>query len=137
MNKVSILVTALALASVSSLAVAGHHGKGPSGFDNQGPGTVSDVLNSAYDDQFVVLQGRLTKYLGHDRYEFTDSTGTIEVELDDDRNWSHIAKDELIEIRGKFDDDFMDKKIDVKYAVSLERGPAAAVPHAAYPAQQR
>lgn len=128
MKKVSMFVAAVALSAASSFAVAGPHGQGPAGFSNQAPTTVAGVLDSAYDDQYVVLQGRLTKYLGHDRYEFTDNTGTIEVELDDDRNWSFISKDELIQIRGKFDDDFMDKKIDVKDAVSLERGPAANRP---------
>lgn len=124
MNKIAVLCAAAALTSFSSIALAGHHGAGPAGFDNN-PTTVAGVLNNAYDDQIVVLKGRLTKYLGHDRYEFQDNTGTIEVELDDDRNWSYISKGELIQIRGKFDDDFMDKKIDVKDAVSLERGPAA------------
>lgn len=132
MNKVSALICAVALTSISSFALAGPKGMGPGGFDNQAPSTVAGVLNSAYDDQIVVLQGRLTKYLGHDRYEFTDNTGTIEVELDDDRNWSHIAKDQLIEIHGKFDDDFMDKKIDVKRAVPLEGG---AAPQALGPAR--
>lgn len=136
MNKVSVLIAAVALASVSSLAVAGHRGQGPAGFENQAPSTVAGVLQSAYDDQYVVLKGRLTKYLGHDRYEFTDSTGTIEVELDDDRNWSHISKDQLIMIRGKFDDDFMDKKIDVKDAVAVERGPAVNRPGPQGPAVQ-
>lgn len=119
MNKIATLVTAAALTAVSSFAFAGQ-GLGPSGFNNN-PSTVAEVLKNAYDDQVVVLQGRLTKYLGHDRYEFTDlQGGTIEVELDDDRNWSFISKDELIEIQGKFDDDFLDKKIDVKNAYSLE-----------------
>lgn len=124
MHKLKVFCAAAALASLSSVALAGGHGAGPAGFDNS-PSTVAGVLNNAYDDQVVVLKGRLTKYLGHDRYEFQDSTGTIEVELDDDRNWSFISKGELIQIRGKYDDDFMDKKIDVKDAVSLERGPAA------------
>lgn len=76
---------------------------GPKGFSNNAPKTVRDVLQYGYDDQRVVLQGRLTQYLGHDRYVFADETGQIRVELDDDRDWSHIAKDQLIRIYGKLD----------------------------------
>lgn len=76
---------------------------GPQGFGNNAPKNVRDVLQYGYDDQRVVLQGRLTQYLGHDRYVFADETGQIRVELDDDRDWSHIAKDQLIRIYGKVD----------------------------------
>lgn len=144
MKKIAVLVAALALTSAGSIAFAGpsqgpggfnqgaydpvqqnaaFNSQGPSGFNNQAPNTIAGVLDSAYDGQIVVLRGRLTKYLGHDRYEFTDGTGTIEVELDDDQDWSFISKDQLIQIRGEFDNEFMDKKIDVKYAVPIERGP--------------
>lgn len=139
MTKLSVLCAALAL-TVSSVALANqgphgfepawHHGgytaQGPSGFDNQAPSTIASVLSSAYDEQYVMLKGRLTKYLGRDRYEFTDGTGKIEVELDDDHDWSYLAKDQLIMISGEFDNDFFDKKIEVKYAVPVERAPAPA-----------
>ena len=55
-------------------------------------------------------------YLGHDRYEFADDTGRIEVELDDDRDWSHISKDQQITIFGKVDREHRYVKIDVKDA---------------------
>lgn len=147
MRKIAVFVAALALSSAGSVVLAapgsapggfGNQGydpvqqnaafasQGPSGFNNQAPNTVAGVLQSAYDEQVVILRGRLTKYLGHDRYEFTDGTGTIEVELDDDKDWSFISKDQLIQIRGEFDNEFMDKKIDVKYAVPIERGPMPA-----------
>lgn len=144
MNKIAVLVAALALTSAGSIALAGpgqgpggfnqgsydpiqqnaaFQNQGPSGFNNQGPNTIAAVIDSAYDGQIVILRGRLTKYLGHDRYEFQDQTGTIEVELDDDKDWSFIAKDQLIQIRGEYDNEFLDKKIEVEYAVPVERGP--------------
>ena len=90
---------------------------GPAGFDNQAPNTVKGVLESAYDDQVVTLKGRLTNYLGDDRYEFTDVNGDrIEVELDDDHDWSNIAKDQLIEIVGEVDKDLMSTSLEVKRA---------------------
>ena len=50
------------------------------------------------------------------RYVFADSTGRIEVELDDDRDWSFIRKDQPITIFGKVDRDRHSISIDVKDA---------------------
>ena len=93
MRKLTALVSAAALALVGTTAFAapasgfggngGYTTQGPSGFANNAPQTVQQVLDNAYDDQRVALTGRLTNFLGHDRYEFTDNTGRIEVELDD------------------------------------------------------
>ncbi len=89
----------------------------PQGFENNAPNTVRAIKSSAYDDQIVVLRGRLTRYLGKDMYEFTDLNGdTIDVELDDDRNFSHIAKDMLIEITAEVDKDLLSTTLDVKKA---------------------
>lgn len=112
---------AAAVLATSSVAMARPHYGGPQGFQ-QGPTTVAGVLQSAYDDQFVTLQGRLIAYLGHDRYSFQDQTGVIDVELDDDRDWSYISKNELIQITAKVDRDFWSTELDVKQAISLERG---------------
>lgn len=126
MRKLTALVSAAALALVGTTAFAapasgfggngGYSVQGPSGFANNAPQTVQQVLDNAYDDQRVALTGRLTNFLGHDRYEFTDNTGRIEVELDDDRDWSFISKDQLITIFGEVDRDFYSIKIDVKDA---------------------
>lgn len=119
---------ALAVMASSSLAVAGHHRGGPQGFQNQAPTTVAGVMQTAYDDQYVTLQGRLIAYLGHDRYSFQDATGIIEVELDDDRDWSFISKNELIQIIAKVDKDFWNTELEVKQAFSLENGQAQLPP---------
>ncbi len=128
MKKLAVLVSAAVLA-VTTAAVAAPQGfnssapavpGGPQGFANQAPNTVADVKSNAYDDQVVTLQGRLTNYLGKDRYEFTDMQGgTIEVELDDDYDWSSIAKDQPIEIIGEVDKDLLSVSIDVKRATPL------------------
>lgn len=130
MSKISVLASAVVFALAASTAAVAAPG-GPAGFDNAGgnvpggpqgftapaaPNSVRDVINQAYDDQRVVLTGKLTNYLGHDRYEFTDNTGRIEVELDDDRDWSFIRKDQLITIFGKVDRDRHSINIDVKDA---------------------
>lgn len=126
MNKFSVLASAVVLTLAGSTTVFAAP-SGPAGFDNvpggpQGfsapatPNSVRDVINQAYDDQRVTLNGKLTDYLGHDRYVFADSTGRIEVELDDDRDWSFIRKDQPITIFGKVDRDRHSISIDVKDA---------------------
>lgn len=134
-KKLSALVLASALAA--STAVFAAPPGAPGGFENQGGygyndyyggprgfgnelNTVAAVKKNASDDQHVTLTGRLVNYLGHDRYEFADNTGTIEVELDDDYNWSMIAKGQLIQIFGTVDRDFFFTSIDVKRAIPVD-----------------
>lgn len=45
---------------------------------------VSAVLDKPVDDQAVSFQGHLLRKLGHERYVFSDGTGEITVEIDDD-----------------------------------------------------
>lgn len=131
MNKLTALASAVALSVVAGTALAApvsgfgnnnsqaqYTTQGPAGFGgaNAAPQSVQQVLANGYDDQRVTLTGRLTNYLGHDRYEFADDTGRIEVELDDDRDWSHISKDQQITIFGKVDREHRYVKIDVKDA---------------------
>lgn len=116
MNKIAVLVSAatLALAGSSLALAAGPGGFGPGPGHHRGPGygcpntatvTVAQLQQGFRDDARVSLQGKLTKFYGHDRYEFADKTGTMVVELDDDRDWSHISRDQNIVICGKTDYD--------------------------------
>lgn len=134
MKKLAVLVSAVSLALAGSAFAA--HGAGPGGFGPQngghgGPGgfaapanqpmvTVAQLQQSFYDDMRVTMRGQLTKFYGHDRYEFTDKTGTITVELDDDRDWSHINRGQDIIIYGKTDYDDGRIKVDVKRAVPVK-----------------
>lgn len=127
MKKLAVLAVTSVFCLAGSAAFAdGWYGNGgaPQGF-TANLNTIQAVKSDARDDQYVTLRGRLVDYLGHDHYEFADNTGTIEVELDDDYDWSFISKGELIEISGQVDKDFFSTSIDVKRAVSLEQGPAA------------
>ena len=127
MKKLNLVAVVAALVSCTAFAAPQGFNQsaipsGPAGFNNQAPTTVKGVLKSAYDDQIVTLKGRLTNYLGDDRYEFTDVNGDrIEVELDDDHDWSNIAKDQLIEIVGEVDKDLMSTSLEVKRAVPAQK----------------
>ncbi len=88
----------------------------PQGFENPAA-SINDVMTRAHGHHVAQLRGRLTKYLGKNHYEFTDLRGDrIEVKLDKDYNWSHLKKDQLIEISGKLDKGFMSPVIYVRDA---------------------
>ena len=46
--------------------------------------TVSQILKNPVDDQYFNLKGKITDKQGHERYTFTDSTGSIRAEIDAD-----------------------------------------------------
>ena len=124
MKLVNSIILGAALTVGAAAYADGYYGVGPQGFNSPDVGSVAGVKSNAYDDQWVTLRGRLVNYLGEDRYEFSDGNSSIEVELDDDQNWSFISKGELIELTGEVDKDFFFTTIDVKRIVSLEK-PAA------------
>ena len=117
-----VLASAVAFAAPSGFDSTSAIPQGPQGFANASPNTVAQVLANGRDDQVVTLTGSLTNYLGDDRYEFTDVAGDrIEVELDDDRNWSHIGKDMPIRITGEIDKDLLSTSLDVFDATPLTK----------------
>ncbi len=93
----------------------------PQGFGVEAPNTVADVLENGRDDQRVVLKGKFTKHIRGDKYEFTDASGkSIAAELDDDRDWSMIVKDQPVEIRAKVDRDWTSTELEVKSARAIK-----------------
>lgn len=106
---------------VSSYAYADHNEcNGPRGFNNLLT-SITQIQNKGKDNQYVKLNGRLTNYLGDDCYEFVDGQGNaIEIEIDDDIDWSSVHKDQLIEICGKIDKDLFVLKIEAKSFRLLE-----------------
>lgn len=106
-------------------AFAGMHDRyhhGPRGFGSEEIMSVGDIHAKAQDGQMVFMQGSLTKYFGGENYEFTDLSGnTIEVELDSDRDWSYLRKDEPIHVVGKLHRNMFSIKVDVKKAFPIGR----------------
>lgn len=116
----------LGIAMLTPEAMAGHKMMfGPQGFESQYH-TVASIQTHGRDDEIVVLRGRLTNYLYKDSYEFTDESGaTIEVELDDDVDWSYVHKDQLIEIMGEVERNMFKIKIEAKNYRILETSAVA------------
>lgn len=116
----------LALALASSLNAAGGFTGGGANLNTNmggftGPGaaavnTVQGALN-AYDDTIVTLTGKITRQVAHEKYEFSDNTGTIIVEIDDDEWYGvQVGPNDTVQIRGEVDSKtFRRNEIDVKF----------------------
>lgn len=128
MTKLSVIAAASALVLASSAAFAA---QAPAGFANAGnpaapagfgapsapTNTIAQLLQNGMDEQRVSVTGRLTNFLGGENYEFSDDTGRILIQLDDDRNWGHLQKGALITIFGELDREYNNVKIDVDDAI--------------------
>lgn len=101
----------LGMLSMSSTASAQYIGP-----TRLAPTTVNKILKSPVDDQYVLLSGKITSRISHDKYVFTDKTGSITVEIDDKVfAGRQISADTQVEILGKVDKDLLkDPKIEVK-----------------------
>lgn len=133
MKKV-LISSVLALALAGSLNAAGGFNAGTNANANvnanmggfTGPGavavnTVQGALN-AYDDTIVTLTGKITRQVAHEKYEFSDNTGTIIIEIDDDE-WYGVqaGPNDTVQIRGEVDSKtFRRNEIDVKFITKVK-----------------
>ena len=76
--------------------------------------TVAEAQNMP-DESIVILEGTITSNLGDETYIFTDSTGNINVEIDDEE-WNGISPStqDIIMIQGEVDKDGNLVEIDVE-----------------------
>ena len=83
-----------------------------------GPDAATTTVEQAKglrDDAWVVLEGNIVRKVGKELYEFRDSTGTVNVDIDDD-NWGgvSITPNDKVRIEGEVDKDWNSVEIDVK-----------------------
>jgi uncharacterized protein (TIGR00156 family) len=94
--------------SIIALTFAGSPANAQEGFRGPGPDLVTvDAAKSLRDDYPVVLRGRIERFLGDEKYLFTDETGSIIVEIDQ-RLWRGLSVDQndTVEITGEVDREF-------------------------------
>ncbi|MCS3403164.1 MULTISPECIES: YgiW/YdeI family stress tolerance OB fold protein [Pantoea] len=86
------------------------------GFKGPTPGlTTVAQAKTLRDDAWVVLVGHIIKQVGHELYEFKDSSGRVRVEIDD-KHWmgQTVSPDTKVRIDGEVDKDWNNVEIDVK-----------------------
>ena len=83
--------------------------------------SVEDVKNKS-DDTMVVMQGQIAKAIGDEKYLFTDKTGEIIIEIDNqDFDGVTVSAGEIIEITGEVDKEMMKPaKVEVKSIKKLK-----------------
>ncbi|KMV67075.1 hypothetical protein AI29_15380, partial [bacteria symbiont BFo2 of Frankliniella occidentalis] len=111
-------LTSLALpvfAQQAGFTGPGSEGQQQGGFN--GPHMTFTVAQSKtlQDDAKVTLQGKITKKISHEHYEFMDSTGTVVVEIDDHK-WMglSVSPNDTVRLEGEVDKDANKIDIDVK-----------------------
>jgi uncharacterized protein (TIGR00156 family) len=108
MKRTFFICSIIALTFVGSLANA------QEGFRGPGPDIVTvDAAKGLRDDYPVVLRGRIERFLGDEKYLFTDETGSIIVEIDN-RLWRGLSVDQndTVEITGEVDRGFTRTEIE-------------------------
>ena len=110
-RNLAFLSVLLSVSFFSSSATADFTGPGPGSSPNLITVKSIDKMN---DDEKVTLEGYIVKEISSEHYMFKDSTGEIEVEIDDDvLKGVDITPKTKIRIVGEVDEDWLSTKIDV------------------------
>lgn len=100
----SLLLSSLALLLWTAPALAQFDGPGADTM----PNTVQALLDNPTDDQSVTLQGRILEQVGHEKYAFSDDTGQIRVEIDNEVfPKQRITPEMTVELFGEVEKDFL------------------------------
>ena len=76
--------------------------------------TVLQVM-TFQDDTPVVLTGKIDKNLGHGKYQFSDPTGVIVLDIDDEViGNTQIISEDIVEIHGEVDKGWFSTEVDVE-----------------------
>ena len=75
--------------------------------------TVSEI-SKMNNNSYVAIQGNIVKRLSDDKYSFKDGTGTITVEIDDDK-WGGVNADtqDKLELIGEVEKKYNTTELDV------------------------
>lgn len=80
--------------------------------------TVLEVM-TFQDDAPVVLRGKIDQNLGHGKYQFSDQTGTIILDIDDEvLGNTQIISENIIEIHGEVDKGWFSTEVDVEEIIT-------------------
>lgn len=116
MNTKKSKVLAIGLALAATTAYAQY--VGPSDTGAVSVSTVRDLLANGKDDQQVAVQGMIVKHNKSDKFQFSDGTGNMTVEID--KKYFPAGKpidaNTKVKLSGTFDKDLLESpKLDVKH----------------------
>lgn len=71
------------------------------------------------DDMPVILKGVIESYLGDEKYIFSDASGSLILEIDDDFDWAGqtVGPDDVVLVYGEIERDFKEFKVEVSRIV--------------------
>ena len=125
-----LFALAVLAANAQQGGFSGSHGAQAEQGGFRGPSNVSTVAEALTfrDDAPVILRGNIIRSLGNKRYLFSDSTGTITIEIER-KVWGPISVDEndLVEISGEIDRDWNSIEVEVNRIRQLYQGDKAPV----------
>jgi len=92
----------------------------------EGPGLVITSAKDAAamrDDAYVTLRGNIVQHLGKDKYLFQDASGTIKVEIDNDKWLGQVVEPgDAVELHGEIEKEwFSDAEVDVERVIKLQQ----------------
>lgn len=109
MKKFTLLSTMIASFTAANIASAdGFQGNNTAyqagGFNQSEQVSRVAEAKNGYDDQFVVLQGKIVKQVGGDEYLFRDASGEITLEIDhEDWHGVNVSPNDEIRVYGEID----------------------------------
>ncbi|QBQ64381.1 NirD/YgiW/YdeI family stress tolerance protein [Actinobacillus indolicus] len=111
------LMTVATLLTLSTSAFAGYQGNNTqSGYTGGNVATVTTVAKAkrAYDNTPASISGYIVKQIDEDTFIFKDSTGQIQIDVDDDAwNGLNVSAKNKVRIYGEVDKDDGRTQIDV------------------------
>jgi uncharacterized protein (TIGR00156 family) len=113
--------TSVALCAVCVTASAQY--AGPNSM--RAPTNVKELLAAGYqmDDYHVTLEGKILNQISHDKYTFSDGTGSVTVEIDRYMfpQGKPVGPNTRVRIVGEFDHEYVGRsEIDVKQLTVLD-----------------
>ena len=108
------IVALLGFFSVSNVFAAGFNGQ-------TNKTSVTEALKRP-DDSYVTIEGNIVKRLSSDKYLFKDSTGTITVEIDNEK-WGNtdVSEKDILELSGEIERKFNSVHLDVDTIKKLNK----------------
>lgn len=108
------IVTLLGFLGVSNVLAAGFNG----------PADKTSVIEALKrpDDSYVTVEGNIVKKVSSDKYLFKDATGTMTVEIDNEK-WGNadVSERDTLELSGEIERKFNSVHLDVDIVKKLNK----------------